>query len=82
MLKATAKSKDGHTVLVLGLSHKNLDKLRVDGLNGFIKVLGTEVGIPVDIIITASETEASLAEGFKQFIGPETKVHVSDKLKQ
>jgi len=82
MVKITAKGKDGRNVVVLGLSHRNLDKLRADGLNGFIKVIGAEIGIDCDILITAAETEAAIAEGFKDMIGPQTDVKVSDRLKQ
>lgn len=80
MLKATAKGKNG-TVLILGLSHANLDKLRADGTNGFIRIVGAEMGLPIDIMITAGETEAALAHDLDDLIGPDTEVHVSSKLK-
>lgn len=78
----TATAADGRTVVVLALSHRNLDRLRADGLKGFIKVNGKDIGVPVDIMITAGETEASMADALQEFIGPDTKVHVSDRLKQ
>jgi hypothetical protein len=82
MIKATATGKDGRSYLLVGLSHANLDRLRADGTSGFIKIVGAEMGLPVDVIITAGETEASLASDLAELIGPDTKVHVSEKLKQ
>ena len=75
MIKATATG-NGRTILLLALSHANLDRLREDGLEGFIKILGEEVGIgKIDIMITAGETEAAIAKGLKRFIGPDTIIH-------
>jgi hypothetical protein len=81
MLKMTASGKDGRHILVLGLSFGNLDRLRADAPDGFITVLGVELGLPVDVVIFAGETEASMAHHMRELIGPETKVTVSDKLK-
>jgi len=81
VVKISAKGKDGRMVVVLGLSYRNLDKLRADGLNGFIKVQGHELGIDCDVLITSAETEAAIAEAFKDMIGPQTDVRISDKLK-
>lgn len=75
MIKATATG-NGKTFLVVGLSHANLDKLRADGTNGFIKIDGAEMDIPIDVIITAGETEATLAHDLASLIGPNTKVTV------
>ena len=83
MIKAAAFSKKtGRTILLIGLSHANLDRLRADGLNGFIKINGEEMKMPVDVIITAAETESVLAEGLSDLIGPDTEVKVDPKLKQ
>lgn len=83
MIKASATGKDGRTIVILGLSHANLDKLRADGTNGFIKVIGNDIDIgDIDIIITAGETEAHLTEVLGEFIGPETKTVVAKRLKQ
>lgn len=73
MLKMTAKNKDtGRDMVILALSHDNLDKLKEDGLNGFILIDGQEIGISLDIIITAGVTEDAIGQEFKQFIGPDT----------
>lgn len=72
---------DGRPTLVIGLSHLNLDRLRADGLSGCILIRADEYGISHDIQITAAETEAVLLEVFAPNVGPDTKVHISDKLK-
>lgn len=72
----------GRQILLIGLSHRNLDKLRADGLKGHVKINGDEVGIAGwDLMITAGESEAAIAHALQEFIGPETKVHVDEKLK-
>lgn len=82
MIKATGTTPKGTKVLLIGLSHRNLDKLREDGLKGYIKVDGDAIGWPGhQIMITAGETEAVMAEVLGEFIGPETIVNTSDKLK-
>ena len=80
MLKATAKGKNG-TVLIIGLSHANLDKLRADGTDGFIRIVGTEMDLLIDIMITAGETEAAMAHDLGYLIGPDTEDYISSKLK-
>ena len=82
MIKATARGRDGRKTLILGFSHANLDKLREDGLNGYVKIDGAQVGIDCDVIITCGPTEQIMAETFSQSIGPETKVHIAERLKQ
>lgn len=80
MMKARGTWRGGE-VLILGLSHANLDKLRADGLDGCIRVLGSEVGLPVDVVITAARTELELVEAFSAVLTPDAKVHISDRLK-
>jgi len=85
MIKATATrfGADGtRKLLIIGLSYANLDKLRADGMDGFIRINGEEMGLPVDVLITAGETEAIMSEKLLGCSGPETKIHISDKLKQ
>jgi len=82
MIKAVAIGDDGKTIITLGLSFANLDKLRADALDGFIKITGKDIGVPVDILIFAGESEAVLTEFMKDYIGPDTVLHVSGKLKQ
>lgn len=82
MLKIRATMGDDREVLILGLSHANLDRLRADGLKDFIEIKGAELGLPVDILITAAATNEALFAAFESGIGPETKVHLGEKLKQ
>ena len=79
MLKAVADGPGGRKLLVLGLSFANLDKFRSHPGDTMIRIDGREVGLPVDIVIFSGETEARLAELVP--IGPDTKVHVSNRLK-
>ncbi len=81
MMKARIKGPDGDIVL-LGLSFANLDRLRADGMKGFINIKATDIGgAPFDIMITAAATEADMATMLAEFIGPDTKVHIDEKLK-
>lgn len=80
MMKIKARVGD-RALIVLGLSHANLDRLRADGLNGCIKVDGKQLGIDVDIWITAASTEAEMVETFGGVIGPETTVRIDKRLK-
>lgn len=86
MMKLRASGAGGD-VLILALSHANLDRLREQGLGGMILVSGAEVGIrgeagqTLDVIITAAKDEAAMLEAFKDGIGPGTILHVSEKLK-
>lgn len=79
MIKAMATGPDGKKLLVLGLSFANLDKFRAEPGDTFIKISGTEVGLPVDIMIISGETEAHLASYMP--VGPDTKVITSNRLK-
>jgi hypothetical protein len=84
MLKmfATGTQENGKPVrlVVLGLSHKNLDKLR-EGQP--IKFNGAAVRLDDDIefLIFAGETEQAMQKEFAQFIGPDTEVHIDPKLR-
>lgn len=73
---------DDRKVVLLGLSHRNLDKLRADGLNGCIEIKAEEIGIDFDIIITAAETEQAMLDYFQAGITEGTKLRISEKLKQ
>jgi hypothetical protein len=63
-------------MIVLGLSHANLDRLRAEGIKAAIKIDGKELGIDVDIFITAGETEAVMFQQFERGIGPNTKIKI------
>jgi hypothetical protein len=84
MLKMFAKGTkgDGASVrlVVLGLSHGNLDELRKGRP---IKFSGDTVRLDPDIkfIIMAGETEQSMQREFAKFIGPETEVKIDPRLR-
>lgn len=80
MIKAVMAQR-GRKLLLIGLSHANLDRLRADGLNGFIRIDGPVIGISHDIMITAGSTEAEIADALSDMIGPDTKIHVDPRLK-
>lgn len=69
-------------VLLLGLSHANLDRLKAQGLTGFIRVADPELELPVEIWITAAETEQVMIDAFKDGIRDGTKVRMDPRLKQ
>lgn len=77
-LKATAGDRQ---IIVLGLSHANLDRLREQGLRGKIVVDGAEMGLDADIWITAAPTESAMMDAFGSAIGPDTKVHIDRRFK-
>jgi hypothetical protein len=79
MMKAILVNPDGTRVVLLGLSHANLDRLRSMGLSGYIEIKAADMDIPHDILITAAETEQVLLEAFAGGIGPNTKVHIDKK---
>jgi hypothetical protein len=82
MLRATAKTDDGATLVLIGLSFANLDRLRREAGDGFIKITGAEMDIGrIDILITAAETEAALLQLFAGRIGANTKFSIDEKLK-
>lgn len=76
-----AGTVNGKKVVVLGLSHGNLDRLRADGVDGGIAIRGAELGLSADIYITAAETESHLLDAFASGIGTKTKVFIDRKLK-
>ena len=81
MIIASATGVDGRKYLVIGLSNANLDRLRADGMNGFIKIDGKEMNLPIDMLISAGSDETSMTRAFAALIGPETRVHISEKVK-
>lgn len=83
MIKAAVRDpKTGRTLLMIGLSFGNLDRFRKKPGDTYIKVNGKELDLPTDVLIFSGKTEAHLADMMSELIGPETKVTISDKLKQ
>jgi hypothetical protein len=80
MIKATA-TLNGRTMLMLGLSFGNLDRFRREPGDTFIKIDGTTMNLPIDVLLFSGKTEAHLTELMEKSIGPDTIVHVDPKLK-
>ena len=75
MLKMVGSGKrNGRPIklVLLGLSHINLDRLKADQP---IKFAGEEVGIDdVEFVIFSGETEQSMARELADLVGPKTDV--------
>lgn len=80
MIKAIVTEGD-RKLLMLGLSHRNLDKFRDGPLDSFIRIDGKEMGIPFDVLIFSGKTEADMQTMMGAVIGPETTVHIDPRLK-
>ena len=80
MLKATAQL-NGRTVLMLGLSFRNLDKFRAEPGDTFIKIDGTKMNLPIDVLLFSGETEAHLTKLIEKGMGPDTIIHIDPKLR-
>jgi hypothetical protein len=83
MLKMYASGvKDGKPVklVILGLSFKNLEKLK-EGRP--IKIMGDTIGLTSDVefLIFSGETEQSMHKEMQQFVGPDTEVYIDPRLK-
>jgi hypothetical protein len=81
MLKGIATLNDRKT-LMLGLSFNNLDKLRAEPRDTFIKVEGEPMGLPFDVLIFSGESEAHLAHFIRNAVTDKTIIHIDPKLKQ
>jgi hypothetical protein len=81
MMKAVATDPDGRTIMMIGLSFRNLDQFMAKPGDTFIRIDGKEMGLPLDVLIFSGETEAHCAEYISGTIGPDTKVHIDPKLR-
>ena len=81
MIKATGKGHTGTDTLFVGLSFSNLHKFYNEPLDSFILIKGSEMGLPFDVMIFSGETEAQMADLMTSGFGPDTKIHVSARLK-
>lgn len=69
---------DGRELLILGLSHENLTRLKSEKPIAF---RGDTVGLPgIEILIFAGETEQSMARDMAEFVGPNTRVSISKRV--
>jgi hypothetical protein len=85
MLKMYAAGTDQQTnepvkIVILGLSHNNLDKLR-EGRP--IRFTGDTCGLDkqTHFVIFAGATEQSMQQEIQSLVGPDTKVAVDPRLK-
>ena len=63
MIKALITHTDGRpSVMMLGLSFRNLNEFREHPLDTFIPIKGAQFGLPFDVIIFSGETEADMEE--------------------
>jgi hypothetical protein len=84
MMKMFANgTKNGKRVrlVVFGLSHGNLDRLR-EGRP--INFNGETCGLSddIEILIFADETEQAMQRKFADMIGPNTEVHIDPRLRE
>lgn len=75
MIKATATDSDGKKILVIGLSFGNLDKFRAAPGDTYIRIDGSEMGLPIDVVLFSGETEAHMTDTFAGAFRPDTKIH-------
>lgn len=83
MLKMGGRgSKDGKPfhLMVIGLSHANLNRLKKGEP---IKCAAADFGIPgdIEIIIFSGRTEQEMAREFADIVGPNTKVSIDPRLR-
>lgn len=81
MIKATSTQPDGRTLLMLGLSFKNLDKFRAEPGDTFIKIDGKTMDLPIDILIFSGETEIHMERMVAPAVSEKTIVHIDPKLR-
>lgn len=73
----------GRTVIVIGLSHANLDRLRADGLESYIEITSEDLDIPfpLKIMVTAAQDEQEMLRAFEKGINAGTKLRIDPRLK-
>jgi len=67
--------------MVIGLSFRNLEHFRDKPGDTFIKIDGKEMGLPLDVVIFSGETDAHCVDAISDMIGPDTRVHVSPRMR-
>jgi hypothetical protein len=81
MIKMVANAKRGNrplTVVLLGLSHQNLDRLKAGEP---ITVKGDDVHLPgAEIVIFSGKDERTMQREMQELIGPETDVRIDPRL--
>jgi hypothetical protein len=85
MFKAVGKEKDGRALVILGLTERNVDRLKSDPGNDMLKIDCRQLGIEGQvghIVILYGKDEATIGKQFEDMIGPMTRVHIDEKLKQ
>jgi hypothetical protein len=72
MIRMSAETGAGRRLIVLGLSEKNIEKLR-EGKP--IHIHADDMGFAGEIMIFTGKDEATMTDMVKPFIGPETQVN-------
>lgn len=79
MLKASAPTKDGGTLVILGLSHENVRRMREQDNPVLVDL--DDLNVPgVKVMIFVGETEESMTREMMSLIGPDTNVTVDERL--
>lgn len=80
MIKFTASGPSGRTLIGLGLSARNIERMKAGKL---IHLNLEELNLhwKADIMLLYGETEQEIATELKEFIGPDTIVHHNEKRK-
>jgi hypothetical protein len=81
MIKARGTSNGRDTVFI-GLSFGNLDRFRAQPMDTFIKIDGSEMDLPYDIMIFSGETETQMGDWMTESLSPGAVVHISKRSKQ
>lgn len=78
MLKVLMDNKAGGKLVVLGLSHENLKRLKAGQP---IKFAGDEIDLPgTEFLIFVGKTEQSMARELADLVGPKTRTSISPRV--
>lgn len=78
VVKGTQQHRD---IFMIGFSLEQIDHMRQNFGKTLRRYAKADYGLPMDVIIFSGESEAAMAQQFAEFIGPETRVKIDDKLK-
>jgi len=78
MIKFTATRENGRTMVGLGISEGNVERLR-QGKPIHLHLEELNLPYKIDLMIMYGETEQALADSLKEFIGPQTIINRDNK---
>lgn len=73
MIKARA-TLNGRDTVMIGLSYNNLASLRADAGDAYMRIVGSELGLPMDIVIFSGKDEDTLVDLLVPGINAATKI--------